>query len=102
MLFGFKCSSVSIRPDVTRRSLGRIVPLDEHEGQVAVELRREEIERWLCVLFAGYAAEVRFAPDSRDAAREGARGDDDQAEECLERAGMANDSTRHLMRARTA
>jgi len=102
MLFGFRCSSVSIRPDETRGSLGRVVPLDEHGGRVAVEIRRGTVERWLCVLFAGYAAEVRFAPDARDAAREGARGDDGQAEEYLERAGMANDSTRHLMRARTA
>ena len=63
---------------------------------------RATLERWLCVLFAGFAAEVRFAPESRDAAREGASGDDEQAEAYLERAGMATDSTRHLLRARTA
>jgi len=102
MLFGFRCSSVSIRPDETRGSLGRVVPLEVHGGQVAVEISREWVERWLFVLFAGYAAEVRFAPDARDAAREGARGDDEQADEHLERAGMANDSTRLLLRARTA
>jgi ATP-dependent Zn protease len=102
MLFGFRCSSVSIRPDDARGSLGRVVPLEGHGGQVAVEISRGTIDRWVSVLFAGYAAEVRFAPGARDAAREGARGDDDQAETYLERAGMANDSTRHLLRARTA
>jgi hypothetical protein len=69
---------------------------------VAAELSRQSVERRLCVLFAGYAAEVRFAPDARHAARESARGDDEQAEYHLERAGMANDSTRHLLRARAA
>ena len=102
MLFGFRCSSVSIRPDEMRGSLGRVVPLGGHAGQAAVDLGRGAVERWLCVLFAGYAAEVRFAPDARNAAREGARGDDEQAEDYLERAGIANDSTRHLLRARTA
>jgi len=102
MLFGFRCSSVSIRPDETRGSLGRVVPLGEHTGQAAVDLGRGSVERWLCVLFAGCAAEVRFAPDARDAAREAARGDNEQAEHYLERAGIANDSTRHLLRTRTA
>ena len=102
MLFGFRCSSVSIRPDEARGSLGRVIPREEYAGQAAGEISRRAIEPWVCVLFAGYAAEARFAPDARDAAREGARGDDDQAEDYLERAGMANDSTRHLLRARTA
>ena len=102
MLYGFRCSSVSIRPDEARGSLGRVVPLDAHGGQMAIGNSRRAIERWLCVLFAGYAAEVRFAPDARDAAREGARGDDQQAEDLLVRSGIANNSTRHLLRARTA
>jgi ATP-dependent Zn protease len=101
MLFGLRCSSVSIRPDETRGSLGRVVPLDPRGG-LAVEISRGTVERWLCVLFAGFAAEVRFAPDASHAAREGARGDDEQAEAYLLRAGMANDSTRHLLRARAA
>jgi ATP-dependent Zn protease len=102
MLFGFRCSSVSIRPDELRGSLGRVVPLGEHAGPSLVDLSRGSVERWVCVLFAGRAAEVRFAPDARDAAGEAARGDDEQAEEHLERAGIANRSTRHLLRARTA
>ena len=102
MSFGFRCSSVSIRPDELRGSLGRVVPLGGHVGQSVGELSRGSVERWLCVLYAGCAAEIRFAPDARDAAREAARGDDEQAEEHLERAGIANDSTRHLLRARNA
>lgn len=110
-LFGFLCSSVSIRPDDERGSLGRVVPLERPEnrgcrvgggGRRAIEGNRATLEQWLCVLFAGFAAEVRFAPDSRDAAREGASGDDAQAEDYLERAGIASVSTRHLLRARTA
>jgi ATP-dependent Zn protease len=102
MLLGFRCSFVSIRPDETRGSLGRVVPLETHGDPTTVDLCRRSTEHWLCVLFAGYAAEVRFAPDAREAAREGARGDDEQAETLLERAGMANHSTRHLLRARAA
>jgi hypothetical protein len=102
MLYGFRCSSVSIRPDEARGSLGRVIPLDVHGGRVSIGDDRGALERWLCVLFAGYAAEVRFAPDSRDAAREGARGDDEQAEDLLVRAGIANKTTRHLLRGRTA
>src|SRR5688572_23828304 len=102
MLFGIRCSSVSIRPDEMRGSLGRVVPLGGHAGPSIVDLSRGSIERWVCVLFAGRAAEVRFAPDARDEALESARGDDEQAEDHLERAGIANHSTRHLLRARTA
>ena len=110
-LFGFLCSSVSIRPDDARGSLGRVVALGgpacrsaraNGGWQMMSGVSRGTVERWLCVLFAGFAAEVRFAPESRDAAREGASGDDEQAEAYLERAGMATDSTRHLLRARTA
>lgn len=110
-LFGFLCSSVSIRPDDARGSLGRVVALGgpacrgsrANSGwEMMRGASRETVEQWLCVLFAGFAAEVRFAPQSRDAAREGALGDDEQAEAYLERAGMATDSTRHLLRARTA
>ena len=109
--FGFLCSSVSIRPDEERGSLGRVVALEGPVcgkyrsgwgGQWSVEVSRETLEQWMCVLFAGFAAEVRFAPDARDAAREGASGDDKQAENYLERARMATNSTRHLLRARTA
>jgi len=102
ILFGFRCSSVSIRPDEARGSLGRVVPLEERTGGQLAEISRETVERWVCVLFAGYSAEVRFAPDARDAAREGARGDDEQAEGYLERAAMATGSIRSLLRARTA
>jgi ATP-dependent Zn protease len=99
IIFGFRCSSVSIRPDEARGSLGRTAPIEGHTGEPQ---SRETVERWLCVLFAGYAAEVRFAPDAREAAREGARGDDEQAEQFLKRAAMANNSVRSLLRARTA
>lgn len=102
MLHGFRCSSVSIRPDETRGSLGRVIPLDRHGAHSEVGDSRDALERWLCVLFAGYAAEVRFAPDARESAREGARGDDEQAEDLLVRAGIANKTTRLLLRARTA
>src|SRR4029453_19159106 len=110
-LFGFLCSSVSIRPDEAGGSLGRVVPLEGPEswsyridrgGQPIIEMRRQIVEQWVWVLFAGFAAEVRFAPDFRDAAREGAWGDDEQAQDYLERAGMANESTQHLLRAHTA
>jgi hypothetical protein len=110
-LFGFACSSVSIRPDDLRGSLGRVVTMEGPEtrshrvgsaGQILIEVRRETVEQWVCTLFAGFAAEARFAPDACDAARNGAWGDDEQAEEYLSRAGMANDSVRHLLRARSA
>jgi len=110
-LFGFLCSSVSIRPDDARGSLGRVVALGGPACRnsramggppVMSGASRETVEQWLCVLFAGFAAEVRFAPEARDAARESAWGDDEQAEAYLERARMATDSTRHLLRARTA
>ena len=110
-LFGFRCSSVSIRPDEERGSLGRVIPLEGPEsrsyrvdsgGQMVCEVSRETVEQWLCTLFAGFAAEVRFSPDTDEETRAGAWGDDEQAEDYLERAGMANDTTRHLLRARTA
>jgi ATP-dependent Zn protease len=102
MVLGFRCSSVSIRPDEARGSLGRVVPLEGRDGPMADTISRGKVERWVCVLYAGYAAEVRFAPDAHDAARDGARGDDAQADDSLERAGRTSDSTRHLLRARTA
>ena len=69
-------------------------PLEGHGGQVAVErFSRGTVERWVCVLFAGYAAEVRFAPVHATSRARVPRSDDEQAEDYLERAGMANDST---------
>jgi hypothetical protein len=110
-LFGFRCSSVSIRPDEERGSLGRVIPLDGPEsrshrvdsgGQMVSGMSRETVEQWVCTIFAGFAAEVRFSPDTDDEARAGAWSDDEQAEDYLERAGMANDTKRHLLRGRTA
>ena len=95
-LFGFRCASVSIRPDESRGSLGRVVPLDRSEGS------REVIEQRLCTLFAGWAAERRFSPGEEREAREAAWGDDAQAEGYLERLGMRTHTARHLLRARTA
>jgi hypothetical protein len=102
---------VSIRPDEERGSLGRVIPLEGPEsrahpvqngGQTVLEVGREALEQWICTLFAGFAAEVRFAPHARDNARECARGDDEQAEDYLERAGWRTTPIRHLLRARTA
>ena len=66
------------------------------------EVSTETVEHWLCTLYAGFAAEIRFAPDAEDSARSGAFGDDEQADDYLRRAGMAPHAMRRRLRAQTA
>jgi len=58
------------------------------------------VERWVSMLYAGYAADVRFSPETKAEAREGARGDYKNAEILLSVAALATAADRRRIRRR--
>ena len=70
--FGFSCD-VSIRPDLDSGTLGHSVPMVHPES-------REDYERYVVLLCAGYAAGFRYAPDKKAIAWAGAGSDFEASE----------------------
>lgn len=90
-VLGIDVASASIVPNQSHATLGHVSDLSDYEDMYA------NPERQVCMLYAGFAAGVRFSPATRHAERRQSCADDDQAESLLRAAGLtAGDDRQRL------
>ncbi len=101
-LFGQLQWKLSIVPD--RESAGRVMGEGDFywNADADWEIDRQSLVGHVCTYYAGFAAQIRSAPESSEAARLTAWTDDEKADDLLCLAGLDTDADRKRLRQRTA